>query len=123
MSSIPGDGFMQLEVHNAGWAIHPLKLFLDELDLTDGADYKLSFYAKAEAAANVVVKLGETLGGAPWFDEYGSQTIGLTNDIQYFEFTFTVGVEDTASSEIIFEFGNGTLTTFSFADINFVELP
>ena len=99
--------------------------------LYSGQAYQVSFYAKAETTKKIQCQVGQLVGGAPYFYDFGGQMfqIELTPEMKLYSFTFVAanaaGGELSASS-ITFEMGKNnpsdeTVTTIWLGEVSVTE--
>ena len=99
--------------------------------LYSGQAYQVSFYAKAETTKKIQCQVGQLVGGAPYFYDFGGQMfqIELTPEMKLYSFTFVAanaaGGELSAAS-VTFEMGKNnpsdeTVTTIWLGEVSVTE--
>lgn len=115
---------------------------IENVALTSGKTYTLSFYAKADSSKNIAVAIGQNFGagGSPNVGGVGSQLVALTSSWKKYSITFnvpsilgkTLGTNNDHYQYIVFYFDAGVnLTnasglgqqsgTFDIAQVQFEE--
>lgn len=98
------------------------KVFQAGIDLEDGADYVLSFDARADIARDITVNIGEQLDADPWFNIVGGDHIkSLTTGMQTYTIEFTADMSTASSADIIFELGTGDATTYYIDNVTLTK--
>jgi beta-glucanase (GH16 family) len=119
-ASLTSDETMKIAVTNAGpnsWSVQELQ---EGIKFEKGQKYSVSFKAKAEQARKINVNIGKALTTDPWFIPYANtQTFDLTDNMQEYNFQFTMNEDTYDNGKMVFEIGNvtgGNATTNVYID-------
>ncbi|WP_237458402.1 carbohydrate binding domain-containing protein [Pontibacillus yanchengensis] len=104
---IDGDTFAKTSITNPGNALWSLQQ-IQHLSIAEGGTYKVTFDAKSTTSRNIMTKVS---GGAErgYANYSGEETMNLTDEVQTYEYTFTMNQEDDVAARLEFNMGaNGT---------------
>ncbi|WP_036814991.1 carbohydrate binding domain-containing protein [Pontibacillus yanchengensis] len=104
---IDGDTFAKTSITNPGNALWSLQQ-IQHLSIAEGGTYKVTFDAKSNTSRNIMSKVS---GGAErgYANYSGEKTMNLTDEVQTYEYTFTMNQENDLAARLEFNMGaNGT---------------
>ena len=101
------NGVLVVDMTSIGGASYSPQIFQKGILFEKGKTYKVSFDAKADIARKVNVNIGKELTADPWFTNYApTQEIGLSTDMQTYQFEFTMNEATYNDGKLVFELGN-----------------
>jgi len=106
-SDVDGETFAKTEISNPGNALWSLQL-IQNAAIVEGHTYKVSFDAKSNTSRNMMTKVS---GGAErgYANYSGEQSIALSDQVQSYEYTFTLNQDTDLAARLEFNMGaNGT---------------
>ncbi|WP_345242689.1 carbohydrate binding domain-containing protein [Pontibacillus salipaludis] len=100
---VNGTTFAKTEITNAGNALWALQL-IQNLPVVEGRTYKVSFDAKSDVNRTMMTKVS---GGAErgYANYSGEKTMDLTDEVQSYEYTFTLNQETDLAARLEFNLG------------------
>nr|WP_255574582.1 carbohydrate binding domain-containing protein [Halobacillus sp. Nhm2S1] len=107
IEDVDGENFAKTEITNPGNALWSLQQ-IQKLPVLKGHTYKVSFDAKSNTTRNIMTKVS---GGAErgYANYSGEQTLGLTENLQSYDYTFTFKQDTDLAARLEFNLGgNGT---------------
>ncbi|WP_394217741.1 carbohydrate binding domain-containing protein [Halobacillus trueperi] len=107
IEDVDGENFAKTAITNPGNALWSLQQ-IQNLPVLKGHTYKVSFDAKSNTTRNIMTKVS---GGAErgYANYSGEKTMGLTDNLQSYEYTFTFKQDTDLAARLEFNLGsNGT---------------
>ncbi|GEN52211.1 carbohydrate binding domain-containing protein [Halobacillus faecis] len=107
IEDVDGENFAKTEITNPGnaqWSLQQIQ----KLPVLKGHTYKVSFDAKSNTTRNIMTKVS---GGAErgYANYSGEKTMGLTENLQSYDYTFTFKQDTDLAARLEFNLGgNGT---------------
>lgn len=117
-TEIDGDTFAKINISNVGNQTYSVQL-TQKLSLYQGRWYTLSFDAKADAAREIIAKLGGD--GTNSWSTYNGSAVKLTKELKHYEYTFQMMNESDPSSRLELNMGTGNATTVYIGNVKFEE--
>ncbi|SDO50150.1 carbohydrate binding domain-containing protein [Halobacillus aidingensis] len=107
IDELGGENFAKTEIINPGNALWSLQQ-IQKLPVLKGHTYKVSFDAKSNTTRNIMTKVsGGAERGYPNYS--GEKTMGLTENLQSYEYTFKFNQDTDLAARLEFNMGsNGT---------------
>lgn len=117
-TKIDGDTFAKINISNSGNQTYSVQL-TQKLSLVQGHWYTLSFDAKADAAREIIAKIGGD--GTNSWSAYNSATAKLGKDVKHYEYTFQMLNKTDTSSRLEINMGGGSKASVYIGNIKFQE--
>lgn len=117
-TKIDGDTFAKINITNSGSQTYSVQL-TQKLSLSEGHWYTLGFDAKADAAREIIAKIGGD--GTNSWSAYHSTTAKLGKDVKHYEYTFQMLNKTDTSSRLEMNMGGGSKASVYLSNITFEE--
>ena len=117
-TKVDGDTFGKINILNSGSQTYSVQL-TQKLSLSQGHWYTLSFDAKADAAREIIAKIGGD--GTNSWSAYNSATAKLSKDVKHYEYTFQMLNKTDTSSRLEINMGGGSKSSVYIGNIQFKE--
>lgn len=118
------NGEANIDISNAGNATHSIQL-MQNLPLTKGRFYEISFDAKADNVRDLTVKVGDdgtgdNKGNNVWAS-YGILDTSLSKDLEHYSYVFQMTKDTNSTSRMEFNMG-GSTTNLTLKNIQLKEV-
>ncbi|NBI30307.1 carbohydrate binding domain-containing protein [Chengkuizengella marina] len=100
------DGLLKVHLESLGAQPFIPQVVQEGLPFISGQTYTVSFDAKSTSPKTINVNVGRGLDAAPWFIPYvDTQQVQLNDELQTYQFTFTMNEASYDNGKIVFELG------------------
>ena len=115
------DNCIHITTDNAGTADYSIQLVSWDLPVKEGAEYKITFDARADEDREA--KVAVTAPERSWIRYFTDTVFELTSDIQTYEYEFTMTEEGDAAARLEFNMGNlGSTADIYISNVRFEQL-